>query len=270
MDGKHIILSHYAILIDINAYSNKPLQSCVRDVQKIKECLERKLPSVDIQTFTASSDDTPLKHPQSWPTCRNVTSIFETITSRAQSRNFIYVHYSGHDTKLNPCYERSNQSIEDLALVLLNEDDSRAMSLPESRLINLLKVMIDKTLIITLVLDCCFSASVYRDRDFNVQYLSCSRIGASTYPSIPEYDFADGNTRSTSRDASMRNNWLLNPDQYIILAACGPHEKTKGESEASEKKERYEVLSYFLFKVLFDQRFERRHKNIHRHLCVKF
>lgn len=270
MDDKHIILSHYAILIGINAYPDRPLESCVRDVQKIKECLESKPLAIDIQTLTANSGDTPLEHSKSWPTCRNVTSALETVTSRAQPGDFIYIHYSGHGTRLDPCYERSNQSTGDLALVLLGEDGSRAMSLPGPRLANLLKAMIDKALIITLVLDCCFSASVYRDKDPNARYFSCSRIDASTYPPTSEYDFADENIRSTSRDASMRDNWLLNPDRYTILAACGPHEKAKGGSEATEKKEQYGALSYFLFKVLSDQGLGKRHKDIHRHLCAKF
>ena len=270
MDGKHTIHSHYAILIGINAYPDSPLESCVRDVQKIKEYLESKLPSVGIQTLTASSSDTPLEHPESWPTCRNVTSALEMVTSRAQPGDFIYIHYSGHGTRLGPYYERSNQSTGDLALVLLDEDGSRAMSLPGPRLADLLKSMVDKTLVITLVLDCCFSASVYRDRDPNVRYLSCSRIGTSTCLPIPEYDLADGNTRSTSRDASIRDNWLLDPDRYTILAACGPHEKAKGGSEASKKGERYGALSYFLFKALSDYGLGRRHKDIHRHLYAKF
>ena len=68
----------------------------------------------------------------------------------------------------------------------------------------------------------------------------------------------------------MRDNWLLEPDRYTILAACGPHEKAKGGSEASEKGERYGALSYFLLKALSDHGLGRRHKDIHRHLCAKF
>lgn len=270
MDDQHTIPTHYAILIGINAYPNSPLESCVRDVQKIKECLESKLPSVDIQTLTASGGDTPLKHSESWPTCRNMTSALEMVTSRAQPGDFIYIHYSGHGTRLDPCYELSSQSTGDLALVLLDEDSSRVRLLPGPRLAGLLKSMVDKALVITLVLDCCFSASVYRNGDPNVRYLSGGRIGALTYPPISEYGLADGNTRSTSRDASMRDNWLLDPDRYTILAACGPHEKAKGGSEASEKGERYGALSYFLFKALSDHGLGRRHKDIHRHLCAKF
>ncbi|CAF9941264.1 MAG: hypothetical protein HETSPECPRED_003035 [Heterodermia speciosa] len=270
MDDQHTIPTHYAILIGINAYPSSPLESCVRDVQKIKECLESKLPRVDIRTLTASGGDTPLEHPESWPTCHNITSALELVTSRAQPGDFIYIHYSGHGTRLDPCYELSNQSTGDLALVLLDEDSSRARPLPGPRLAGLLKSMVDKALVITLVLDCCFSASVYRNGDSNVRYLSCGRIGALTYPLIPEYDLADGNTRSTSRDASMRDNWLLDPNRYSILAACGPHENAKVGFEANEKGERYGALSYFLFKALSDYGLGRRHKDIHRHLCARF
>ena len=270
MDDQQTIPTHYAILIGIDAYPSRPLKSCVRDVQKIKECLESKLPSVDIQTLTASGGNTPLEHPESWPTCHNVTSVLEMVTSRAQPGNFIYIHYSGHGTRLEPCYELSSQSTGDLALVLLDEDSSRERLLPGPRLAGLLKSMVDKALVITLVLDCCFSASVYRNGDPNVRYLSCGRIGPLTYPPIPENDLADRNTRSTSRDASMRDNWLLEPDRYTILAACGPHEKAKGGSEASEKGERYGALSYFIFKALSDHGLGRRYKDIHRHLCAKF
>lgn len=270
MDGQHTFPTHYAILIGINAYPKNPLKSCVRDVQKIKECLKSKLPSVDIRTLTANSGDTPLDHPESWPTCRNVTSVLEMVTSRAQPRDFIYIHYSGHGTRSDPCHELSNQSTGDLALALLHEDSSRVMPLPGPRLAGLLKSMVDKALVVTLVLDCCFSASVYRNGDPNVRYLPCGRIGALTYPSIPEHDLADGDTRSTSRDASMRDNWLLDPDRYTILAACGPHENAKGGSEASEKGEPYGALSYFLLKALSDYGLGRRHKDIHRYLCAKF
>ena len=271
MADQHTIPAHYAILIGINAYPSKPLESCVRDVQKIKECLEIKLSWVDIQTLTASGGDTPLEHPESWPTCRNVTSALEKVTSQAQPGDFIYIHYSGHGTRKDPCYEFSSQPTGDLALVLLDDKDSnRETFLLGPRLAGLLKPMVDKALVITLVLDCCFSATVYRTDDPNVRYLSYGRVGALTYPPISEHDLADGNTYSPSRDASMSDNWLLEPDRYTILAACGPHENAKGGSETSEQGERYGALSYFLFKALSDYGLGRRHQDIHRHLCAKF
>src|SRR6185312_10263341 len=66
------------------------------------------------------------------------------------------LHPLGHGVRLDPCYELSNKSTGDLALALLDWDSSRARLLPGPRLAGLLKS--DKALVITLVLDCCFSA----------------------------------------------------------------------------------------------------------------
>ncbi|KAL7798571.1 putative caspase [Trichoderma ceciliae] len=269
MDGQHTIPTHYAILIGINAYPSRPLGSCVRDVQKIKEYLESKLASIDVQTLTASGGESPLEHPERWPTRNNVTSALETTTSRARPGDFIYIHYSGHGTRRDPDFGFSNQSTGDLALVLLDGDTSREVFLLGPRLAGLLKAMVDKGLVVTLVLDCCFSASVYRSGDPNIRYFPCNSPAASTY--LAGSDSVTGDdTRSANRNASMRDNWLLNPGQYTILAACGPHENAKGGSEASEKGERYGALSYFLLKALSDHGLERRHRDIHRHLCAKF
>jgi hypothetical protein len=298
IEGQDTTTTHYAVLIGINAYPTNPLRSCVRDVQKIKECLESKIPSVNIQTLTATNDDDPCRHGKSWPTCNNVTSALTMVTSQAQPGDFVYIHYSGHGTRRLPVYDLSNSSTGDLALVLLDEvatESSREGSLSKPRLrerqltgpqlAGLLKTMVEKTLVVTLVLDCCFSGSVYRDGDPNVRYLPSNCIGALTHDLILEDNLPDGNTRSTShdasmrdasmrdasmRDASMRDNWLLDPDRYTILAACGPHEKAKGGSEERENGHYYGALSYFLSTALSDHGLGRRHKDIHRHLCAKF
>ncbi|KAI9691243.1 MAG: hypothetical protein M1822_008863 [Bathelium mastoideum] len=274
MDSQPTIPSYYAILIGINAYPDKPLESCVRDVEKIKACLESKLLSVgnlDVQTLTASSGNPPPEQLESWPTCHNVTSALEMVTSRAQSGDFVYIHYSGHGTRSPPCYDFSSHSTGDLALVLLDDKDSSLIRLlPAPRLAGLLNSMVDKALVITLVLDCCFSASVYRNDDPSIRYLPYSRVGTLTYPQTPEHNLIGGNTYSASRDASMRDNWLLDPDRYAILAACGPHETAKGGSEKIEGGECYGALSYFLFEALSDHGLGRRHKDLYRHLCAKF
>jgi hypothetical protein len=272
MDAQHGVNTHYAILIGIDAYPNKPLNSCVRDVRKIQECLESKLLSVDIQTLVASRDDASLKHPDTWPTCRNVVATFETVTFRAQPGNFIYIHYSGHGTRLDPCHELSNQSTGDLALVLLDEDGSKERNLPAPRLAGLLQPMVKKGLIITVVLDCCFSASVYRHHihDSDLRYFPRSHFGSLAHPLISEYNYTPGHTRSANRDASMRDNWILNPDRYTILAACGPHENAKGGSVTGESGELYGALSYFLCKALSEYGLGKQLKDIYRYILNNF
>ncbi|KAH6652851.1 putative caspase [Truncatella angustata] len=267
--------SHYAILIGIDAYPNGPLNSCVRDVQAIKECLESQLSFVDIQTFTASNSRdpdiaTPLEDPDRWPTLRNVASGFGRTTSRANKGDFVYVHYSGHGTRLAPCFDFSNSSTGDLALVLLKAENSPEVFLRGPRLAGLLKAMVDKGLIVTVVLDCCFSASVYRNGDPNVRYLPCGPAVAPTYSLRPDNNSVGRGTRFMNRDATMRDNWLLDPDRYTILAACGPHENAKGGFELGGNGERYGALSLFLSRAFSNRGLGRKHKDIHRHLCAKF
>ncbi|KAF4473438.1 caspase [Fusarium agapanthi] len=261
---------HYAILIGINAYPDRPLTSCVRDVEKIKSLLERQLKgSVDIQTLTSSEslslDSESTSNAQElhvdWPTCRNVILAFEKVTSKARPGDCVYIHYSGHGTRKKPSFENSNQSTGDLALVLLEGHQSPETYLRGPRLAWLLKAMTDKGLSVTVVLDCCFSASVYRNSaaDDNVRFLPDSEADV----------YADDSMRSVHRDGSMRDNWLLDPDGYTILTACGPHEMAKGGFETKTEK-RCGFLSHFLYAALLDHGLNRRHKDIYRHICSVF
>lgn len=163
------IATYYAILIGINAYPESPLKGCVRDVQEIKKYLEAMPNPVHIQMFTASpTDDSnssrPIEDLELWPTHDNVTSSLKKITSSAKPGDFVYIHYSGHGTTVKPSGEFSNRSTGDLALVLLevaNGTDIRYLRGLE--LAYLLRDMVAKNLIVTLVLDCCFSGSVVRN-----------------------------------------------------------------------------------------------------------
>lgn len=267
--------SYHAVLIGIDAYPTRPLNSCVRDIEKIKDCLEINLSSVDIYALTASRSTspgtTPIEKPKCWPTYNNVIELLASVTKRANPGDFVYIHYSGHGTRMEPIpeFDYSNQSTGDLALVLLVGHGSQEEYLRGPSLAGLLSLMIEKELIITLVLDCCFSASVYRNSgdDATVRYLSYEGLA---YSSVPEDSRANMENSAANRTASMRDNWLLNPDRYTILAACGPHEIAKGGSETREKGARYGVLSYFLSNTLSDYGLGRRHKDIYRHLCARF
>lgn len=59
MGDQRITVTHYAILIGIDAYPDRPLQGCVRDVQNIKTYLEGVLNSVHMQIFTATKSTNP-------------------------------------------------------------------------------------------------------------------------------------------------------------------------------------------------------------------
>ncbi|KAF4450821.1 putative caspase [Fusarium austroafricanum] len=243
----------------------------------MQNLLQKQLMStVNIQIFTASERLVTEEYQgeifptdeSNWPTCTNVISAMQNIISMAKTGDFVYVHYSGHGTRMKPVFEISNHTVGDLALVLLQGQQSPEKYLSGPRLAGLLKGMTDKGLIVTVVLDCCFSASVYRNSelDDNVRFLA----DESEAEMNPEDITRGDSSHLEYRDGSMRDNWLIDPDRYTILAACGPREIAKGGFEAMEKQRSYGLLSYFLAKTLSDHGLDRMHKDIYRHIRSVF
>lgn len=272
MDNQGTIVTHYyAILIGIDVYTDSPLTSCVHDVQEIKTHLEKVLDAVHIQMFTAPKciDRESCNRAEGWPTYDNVTSSFGEITSLAKAGDFVYIHYSGHGTRTEPSREFSHMPTGDLALVLLDEEkEIRECYLRGWILALKLKALVDKGLVVTLVLDCCFSATVYRDDDPTIRFLPYNAaIDSKNPPSLeksPEYRY----DYSANRDASMLLNWLIKPDGYAILVACGPDEFAKGLTVNGQN---HGALSYFLLKTFTEcGGLEKKHRNIYHHLCARF
>jgi hypothetical protein len=277
MSGQRNVVTQYALLIGIDAYPELSFNSCVRDVRNIANYLKGVLNSVHIQVLTAtkSADSefcSPTEDPSFWPTHQNVLSAFEKITVQAKAGDFVYIHYSGHGTRTpwEPYNEFSNRSTGDLALVLLDGGkDNHVKHLWGSRLAFSLKAMVEKGLVVTLVLDCCFSGSVSRRKDPSIRYLPYDSEPDSNFPLAPEQSLARGADPLANRDASMLPNWLLNPTGYVILAACGPHEFAKELKSANGDSNG--ALSYFLLRTFIEcDGLEKTHKTIYHHLCALF
>ncbi|KAI0866564.1 hypothetical protein F4860DRAFT_457745 [Xylaria cubensis] len=140
------------------------------------------------------------------------------------------MHYSGHGTReiFRPYDEFSSESTGDLALVLLDGKDG-VKALYGSRLALTLKSMVDEGLVVTLVLDCCFSASFYRryhEYEPNFRIFPHSTLVPTSSAPSPSKEVAVRRIVSSnggSRDTSMFPSWLINPDGYAVLVACGPH-----------------------------------------------
>lgn len=174
--------SHYALLIGIDAYPEKPLKGCVRDVHRIKTQLESIAEPriVHIRTLTASLTNAELPsqtmaEPESLPTRRSVIDALDWIIAGAKEGDFVYIHYSGHGTAcrlpidLLVFSKFSNRTTGDLGLNLLPGNGSNIKYLWGSELATSLSIMVEKKSIVTVVLDCCFSGSVMRNDD-SVRY----------------------------------------------------------------------------------------------------
>lgn len=225
----------------------------MRDVQETAKYLGKMPAPVHLEMFTATKADDPqscrpVEDLQSWPTYDNVKSSIKKVTSLAKSGDFVYIHYSGHGTPIEPSAE--NKHLGDVALNLLEgENGDMIHYLRGVELAYLINNMVTKGLLVTLVLDCCFAGGVSRHEEpESIRSLSYNAKIDAAYPPDRMESLSPEASESSSRDGSMLPNWLINPDKYTILAACGPHEVAR-EIEFEDKR-RHGALSYLLLRTL--------------------
>ncbi|KEF52908.1 uncharacterized protein A1O9_10814 [Exophiala aquamarina CBS 119918] len=266
----------WAILIGINFYpGNKSLKGCVHDVTSIAAFLTDSAPPMDIKVFTASqpsdpSANGPPEESDLLPTYDNITRELRSINSQARAGDAVYIHYSGHGAdrqSLQLTGQDPHIGTEDFALVLY--DGPHGMKkLPGSELARLLKAMVDKKLAVTLVLDCCFSGSVTRHgvkRTSTVRSIDFDSTIDDACSSLPP------RSRGPLRDGRIVPHWLVNPDGYTILCACGPYEIA--EEFEFEDGTFHGALSYFLLRALKSLRRSGMKINsqaLYQHICARF
>jgi hypothetical protein len=273
MDKPDSTRLRFAVLIGVNAYAKRPLMGCERDVQEIKEYLERIPNAVHVEMLsTAYGDDSGFAQDRTlWPTYGNITSSLEKVTSLANAGDFVYIHYSGHGTRMEPCDEYGNKCSGDLALDLLEgSGGSDIRYLRGLELAYLLDNMVKKGLLVTLVLDCCFSGCVMRHGDYDgIRSLPYDAEVDKVYPPDPIRSTGYRDGRPIYRDGAIQPNWIIDADGYTILTACGPHEIARELKSADGHRQG--ALSYFLLSTLkqFGD-FRTTQQNLHRHLGAIF
>ncbi|KAF2785962.1 hypothetical protein K505DRAFT_344216 [Melanomma pulvis-pyrius CBS 109.77] len=260
---------HWAVIIGIDYYpepKDKCLSGCVRDATTVKLFLETGEPNVNIAVLTATtptdpSFGRPQEKPEVWPTYENVISGLLSVIDMAKGGDFVYIHYSGHGTRL----------LSQLALVLLSEDGRGSRYLRGQTLALALHKMVEKGLRVTLVLDCCFSGSVVRNSDWHGFDIRCIDYNSTVNDvSLQEHSASLFDVASTLRDSSMEKDWLLTPEGYGILSACAPHEKAY---ELETRDGGRGALTYFLLDALSTLRnrgTKLTHQSIHEHLSTRF
>ncbi|KAH8689814.1 caspase domain-containing protein [Talaromyces proteolyticus] len=269
---------HYAVLIGINYYTEKPLYGCVRDVERLEQYLQSKSTPIHIEKFIASTltDSPSVLHepPELWPTFENVTSCLQKIADLGQSGDWVYIQYSGHGTRIEGSSEYSNTDTGDLALNLLDGNDiANLRYLRGLEFASFLHRMVEKGVKLTVVLDCCFSGSVLRRKQAeknSARFLDYDCEVDAAHPSNLDPSFIIRHKQnSVFRDGSMLPNWLIHPVGYTILAACGPHEVAV--ELKFEDGTRNGALSYFLLRTLYQLgNGDRNNQSIYQHICAKF
>ncbi|KIM93226.1 hypothetical protein OIDMADRAFT_66070, partial [Oidiodendron maius Zn] len=270
--------THWAILIGINFYiGGKCLQGSVRDVQTVKQYLEAGPTPVDITILTATTPPDPgsrrpSEDPELWPTYKNVISTFVRVLEEAKAGDFVYIHYAGHGTR-EKSSERCAHQAGNLAFVLFEDDEHGCSYLKGPLLAGCLRKMVEKGLLVTVVLDCCYSGSVLRGGkvrgadvraiDYNPAVDTASQQEALIGFCSPSNPF---------RNATIpTDQWLVNPEGYTILSACGPHERAWEIKIKGQK--RIGALTYFLIEALCTLRksgIVLTHQSLYQHVRIRF
>ncbi|KAH8747983.1 caspase domain-containing protein [Diaporthe sp. PMI_573] len=156
--------------------------------------------------------------PTDSPTYTNIIHALESVKEHAKRDDMVYIHYSGHGARATTVFPRLKQKGAFDDSIVPTDIAGEGHYLRDLELALLLKRMVDKGLLVTVVLDCCHSASATRrPAKAPVQVRGMREVYDSILPEDRPAS-AQGIEESLSADS------LQEPQGYALLAACLPHE----------------------------------------------
>ncbi|KAF4953224.1 hypothetical protein FGADI_6199 [Fusarium gaditjirri] len=242
----------WALMIGINYYpKDRHLHGSVDDVGDIRAYLEQHSATAihsSVLTATVPKDHQSTKDPPETPDARptraNVLKQLRIIIDSAQPGDHVYIHFSGHGSQLPSDGNLGEIGFGELGLVLYENNEHGASYFRGRFLAQALRRMVDKGLVVTVALDCCFSGAVSRG----------DRVRALEYDPSLDTDRAEQEQECKAalgipgRDARIERDWLVNPEGYTIMTACGPHEKAM--EVLVNKSQKRGALTHHLLKAL--------------------
>ena len=264
----------YALLVGINCYLPNKLSNglfynslwgCVQDVLRVEDFLRSHLGLTDdrLIKLTSSRSETgePPEPREQWPTYENIVNAFKELSKRAQPGDQVYIHYSGHGGRTpttEPFYHLKGSDGIDEVLVPMDLGNSEGRYLRDTELQHLLKQMVDRGLVVTVVLDSCHAGGATRAAEpvvapesNGVTVRGIGEIDSTPRPfhslvAAPQQlvrtwqSLANGATRAVQTDSG----WLLEPEGYVLIAACCANEYAN--EVVFEGNEKNGALSYWL------------------------
>lgn len=236
-------LNLYALLIGIDCYLPNRLPNgiyypslagCVRDITLVEEFLRRKLrvPEECILKLKASNTGAaePPEPLEEWPTYKNMVAAFQRLTNMAQPGDQVYIHYSGHGGRSPTNFPKLKTNGLDESLVPMDIGNTETRYLRDIDLAHILKTMVDKGLIVTIVLDSCHSGGATRGAGDTV-VRGIDGIDTTERPTQSLVASDDeliatwqSLTQEATRELTLGSGWLPEPKGYVLLAACRPSE----------------------------------------------
>jgi hypothetical protein len=230
----------YALLIGVDYYQPgklpdgsfyQSLGGCVRDVKRVEDYLKKTQKPKQIFKLTSSNTGAtePPESQEQLPTYENIVAKFHAITEIAQKDDQVYIHYSGHGGRAKTIYpELKGAGQPDEALVPMDIAKTNERYLRDVEIATLLKKMVNKGLVVTVVFDSCHSGGTTRGdtaiRGLEGEPDTTSRPTDSLVASREELikNWLEL-TGGTARKANA-GDWLPESRDYVLLAACRPSE----------------------------------------------
>lgn len=229
----------YAFLIGIDHYLPNQLPGgyfyghlggCVHDVMRVRAFLTDRMgiPADHIITLTATNTGAtqPQEPPAQWPTYANILSSFQRLTKLAAPGDQVFIHYSGHGGRAATIYpELKGANEHDEALVPTDIGSSEDRYVRDLHLAQLLQMMVDQKLYVTLVLDSCHSGGAVRGgraQPRGIGLIDTGRRKSLLDDTERQAQIANWQTalRRSSRQLKADSGWLPEPQGYTVLAAC--------------------------------------------------
>ncbi|KAK0666075.1 hypothetical protein QBC41DRAFT_157328 [Cercophora samala] len=259
--------THLAVLIGVGSHvegqCTTPVRGALADIEAISTILDPR-PHVQVTKFGIGADGTIVGQlPTRADIRRFFDSLIDVVNGPGSTITHVYIHFSGHGTRRQGCgpallvlYDL-NIGTKDLAkwIAKLNEHNIR----------------------VTLVLDCCFSASAHRgDDDSDIRFteynpeFDCDPDGV-----LQNQDSFMNAVEDGSRGTSLRfpiEDAILHKtrDRYAIFTACDSNEIAKEiDITVNKSVQKRGALSYFLTCALEDLAKEKTriaYRSLHRHL----
>jgi hypothetical protein len=276
----------YALLIGIDCYfPNKlpgnlyyrNLDGCVRDVLHMEGFLKKRLGLSDKNILKLTATNTgvaePSEPPEQWPTYENIVGAFRRLIEEGRPGDHIYIHYSGHGGRsptLLPELKGENGLDESLVPTDIGNPDSQYLR--DIEIAKLLKAMVDKELVVTVVLDSCHSGGATRGARTTVRGLNVVDTTARPLTSLvgSREELAEtwrALTNGGKRNTALGSGWLPEPQGYVLLAACRPSESAY--EYAFNGEECNGALTYWLLDSLQTISPGLTYKNIHDRIVAK-
>jgi hypothetical protein len=254
-----------ALLIGIDGYfpnrlpdgsSFAQLGGCVRDVARVEAFVSQTLglPPEHVTQLRAShrrDRPEPPEPPEQWPTYENIVGALRQLLEKSQSGEHVYIHYSGHGGRVPTRFPALKGPMGlDECLVPVDIGNPDARYIRDIELAYVLRQMVDKGLVVTVVLDSCHSGGATRGiADAVIRGLgTVDTTGRPTDSLVaPEEALADTwrqLTAGTQRGVVLGSGWLPEPKGYVLLAACRPSEYAY--EYAFDGHERSGVLTHWL------------------------